>query len=108
MSSSRPTSTRRAALIVAIALGVALAVVIAVRTPWTVLPEPPSGHVPLDPTAGLSAAQVHRAETFAALLLPASLVSLALGLVVAGILGLTRRWVADGCGRSSSASWPCP
>jgi STE24 endopeptidase len=89
MSSSRPTSTRRAALLVALVLGVALAVVIAVRTPWTVLPEPPGGRVPLDPTAGLSAAQLHRAEIFAALLRPASLVSLATGLVVAGLLALT-------------------
>jgi len=90
MSSSRPTSTRRAALITALVLGAALAVVIAVRTPWTVLPEPPGGPAPFDPTAGLSSAQVLRAEAFAALLRPASLFSLALGLVVAGILGLTR------------------
>ncbi|MFL6096961.1 MAG: M48 family peptidase, partial [Blastococcus sp.] len=83
-------SARRAALVAALVLGFALAVVIAVRTPWTVLPEPPGGSVPLDRTAGLSAAQVHRAEAFAALLRPASLLSLALGLVLAGVLGLTR------------------
>jgi STE24 endopeptidase len=89
MSSRRRTSTRRAALVAALVLGIAVAVVIAVRTPWSVLPQPAGGSAPLDPTAGLSAAQVHRAESFAALLLPASLFSLALGLVVAGIFGLT-------------------
>jgi STE24 endopeptidase len=83
-------TARRAALVVALLLGVALALVIAVRTPWTVLPEPPGGRTPLDPTAGLSAAGVERAETFVALLRPASLVSLALGLAVSAVLGLTR------------------
>ena len=80
----------RAALVAALVLVIALAVVIAVRTPWTVLPTPTGGHSPLDPTAGLSAAQVERARAFAALLRPASLFSLALGLLVAAILGLTR------------------
>ena len=89
MSSSRPTGTPRAALVAAVLLGLALAAVIVVRTPWTVLPVPPGGHAPLDPTAGLSAAQLHRAEAFAALVRPASLVSLALGLVIAGIFALT-------------------
>ena len=119
MSSSRPTSGARAALVAALVLGVALAVVIAVRTPWTVLPEPAGGHAPLDPTAGLSAAQVHRAESFAALLRPASLVSLALGLAVAGAARRSPRsaagwsgpspgpWAAAGCGRCCSASWRC-
>src|SRR4051812_20080526 len=89
MSSSRSTSTRRAALVAALVLGAALAVVIAVRTPWTVLPVPPGGHAPVDPTAGLTSAQLDRAEAFTALVRPASLVSLALGLVVAGLLALT-------------------
>jgi STE24 endopeptidase len=84
------SGARRAALITALVLGVALVVVIAVRTPWTVLPEPPGGYAPLDPTAGLSAAEVDRAESFAALLRPTSLVSLALSLAVAAVLGLTR------------------
>ena len=48
-------SARRAALVAALVLGVALAVVIAVRTPWHLLPTPPGGHTPVDPTAGLSA-----------------------------------------------------
>jgi STE24 endopeptidase len=79
----------RAALIAAIVLGVALAIVIVARTPWTVLPVPPGGRTPLDPTGGLSAAQVSRAESFARLLRPASLFSLALGLAVSAVLGLT-------------------
>jgi STE24 endopeptidase len=79
----------RAALVVALALGIALALVIVVRTPWTVLPTPPGGHTPLDATAGLPAAQVERARAYAALLRPASLFSLALGLAVAAALGLT-------------------
>jgi STE24 endopeptidase len=83
-------SPRRAALVVALVLGVALAVVIVVRTPWTVLPVPPGGRTPLDPSAGLSAAQVDRAEAFAALVRPASLISLALSLAVAAAFGLTR------------------
>src|SRR4051794_10784539 len=89
MSSSRSTSTRRAALVAALVLGAALAVVIAVRTPWTVLPVPPGGHAPVDPTAGLTSAQLDRAEAFTALVRPAGLVSLALGVAVAGVLALT-------------------
>jgi STE24 endopeptidase len=89
MSSSRPTGAPRAALVAALVLGVALAVVIAVRTPWSVLPDPPGGRAPLDPTAGLSAAELRRAEDFAALLRPASLAALALGLAAAGLFALT-------------------
>jgi STE24 endopeptidase len=89
MSSSRPTGAPRAALVAAIVLGAALAVVIVVRTPWAVLPQPPGGHAPLDPNAGLSAAQLHRAQAFAALLRPTSLISLALGLVVSALFALT-------------------
>ncbi|HEY4624700.1 MAG TPA: M48 family metallopeptidase [Blastococcus sp.] len=83
-------SPRRAALVAAVLLTAALAVVIAVRTPWVVLPTPPGGHAPVDPTAGLAPDQLDRAESFAAALRPASLASLVLGLVVAGVFGLTR------------------
>jgi STE24 endopeptidase len=79
----------RAALVAAVILAVALAVVIAVRTPWVVLPTPPGGHTPIDPTAGLTPEQVERAKSFAAALRPASLASLLLSLAVAGVLGLT-------------------
>ncbi|WP_116452464.1 M48 family metallopeptidase [Blastococcus litoris] len=83
-------TARRAALITAVVLGVALVVVIAVATPWSPLPEPPGGRTPLDPTAGLSATELGRAEAFAASLRPASVASLLLGLVVSALLGLTR------------------
>ncbi|TFV65217.1 UNVERIFIED_ORG: M48 family peptidase [Bacillus sp. AZ43] len=83
-------NARRAALVAAVVLGIALAVVIAVRTPWVPLPEPPGGRTPVDPTGGLPAAAVERADAFAAALRPASLASLLLGLVVSAVLGLTR------------------
>ncbi|RBY95560.1 M48 family peptidase [Blastococcus sp. TF02-8] len=79
----------RAALLVAVALGVAAVLVVVLRTPWELLPEPPGGHSAPDPTAGLPAAQLARAEAFADALRPASLLSLGLGLVVSAVLGLT-------------------
>ncbi len=81
---------RRAALVAAAVLLTAFAVVIAVATPWEVLPEPPGGRTAIDPTAGLPTAQVERAQAFAATLRPASLVSLLLGLAVSAAFGLTR------------------
>jgi STE24 endopeptidase len=75
--------------VVALVLGTALVLIIAVRIPWTVLPVPTGGHAPVDPTAGLTAAQVDRARSFAAAVRPASLAALLLSLLVAGILGLT-------------------
>ena len=80
---------RRAALATAVVLGGAVALVIAFRTPWHLLPEPPGGYAPVDPTAGLSARQVERATSFAAALRPASLIGLGLGLAVSAGLGLT-------------------
>lgn len=78
----------RAALVVAVLLGVAAVVVVVLRTPWTVLPAS-AGHATVDPTAGLPAPVVHRADSFAAALRPASLAALALGLVVSAALALT-------------------
>ncbi|MGK5113439.1 MULTISPECIES: M48 family metalloprotease [unclassified Geodermatophilus] len=82
-------SARRAALLVAGALGAALVLVIAVRTPWSLLPDPPGGATPVRPGAGLPAEVVERAESFAAALRPASLASLLLGLAVSAVLALT-------------------
>jgi STE24 endopeptidase len=79
----------RAALAAAAVLGTALVVVIAVRTPWQPLPEPPGGYTPVEPTAGLPIERVQRAEAFAAALRPASLISLVLSLAVSALLGLT-------------------
>ena len=80
----------RAAIVVAVVLGAALVVVIAVRAPWVVLPEPPGGHTPVDPASVLPPDVRMRAESFAAALRPASLLSLLLSLGVSALLGLTR------------------
>ncbi len=80
---------RRAALLTAVVLGAALVVVVAVVTPWSVLPDPSGGPVPVEPGAGLSGEQRRRAEAFAAALRPASLLSLVLGLGASAVLGLT-------------------
>jgi STE24 endopeptidase len=79
----------RVALVAALVLGIALVLVLALRIPWSVLPVPPGGHAPVDPTAGLTAAQIDRARSFAAAVRPASLAALLLSLLVAGVLGLT-------------------
>ena len=83
-------SARRIALLVAVLLGAAVAVVIAVATPWHLLPTPPGGRTPVDPGSVFSAAQTRRAEDFASALRPASLANTVISLVVAGLLGLTR------------------
>jgi STE24 endopeptidase len=80
--------SRRAALLAAAVLLGGFVVVVAVSTPWEVLPGW-DGAV-ADPTAGLPAEQLDRAEAFAAAIRPASLASLLLGLVVSALLGLTR------------------
>jgi STE24 endopeptidase len=82
-------SARNAALAVAVVLGLALAVVIAVRTPWEVLPEPPGGRTALDPASVLSAGRLARVESFAASVRPVSLISLLLGLTVSAVFALT-------------------
>lgn len=82
-------SARRAALAAALLLLAATAVVIALRTPWTLLPSPPGGAVAPDPTGGLPPSYLHRADAFAAAVRPASFGSLALGLLVSAVLGLT-------------------
>jgi STE24 endopeptidase len=68
----------------------AFVLVVVLRTPWTPLPTPPGGHVPVDPTAGLPSAVVERASSFAAAIRPASPANLLLGLAVSAVLGLTR------------------
>jgi STE24 endopeptidase len=83
-------SARRAALGAALLLGAAVAVVIAARTPWSLLPTPSGGAVRPDPTGGLSQSYLGRADSFAAAVRPASYGGLALGLVVSAVLGLTR------------------
>ncbi|WP_448640057.1 M48 family metalloprotease [Geodermatophilus sp. URMC 63] len=80
----------RAALLVAAVLGAALVVVIVVRTPWTLLPQPPGGVTPVSADAGLPVDVVRRAQALAAEIRPASLAGLLLGLGVSVLLGLTR------------------
>ncbi|TYP88382.1 M48 family metallopeptidase [Blastococcus xanthinilyticus] len=101
-------NARRAALVAAAVLGIVVVVVIVVRTPWEILPEPAGGHTPVDPTAGLSADRIERAEAFAAAVRPASLVSIALGLLVSGILGLTPLGgrLMRAVGSRSGGRWP--
>ena len=87
-------SSRRWALGAAVVLGLALAVVIAVVTPWHLQPTPAGGSTPVDPSAAFTPAQTARAEAFAGALRPASLVSLVLSLAVSAVLGLTRAGAA--------------
>ena len=87
-------SARRLPLLVAGVLGITLAVVIAVVTPWQLLPIPPGGRTPVDPSSALTADQLTRAREFAAALRPASLVSLVLSLAVSALFGLTRAGAA--------------
>jgi STE24 endopeptidase len=83
-------ASARTALVVAVLLGAAFVLVVVLRTPWTPLPTPQGGHVPVDATAGLPADVVDRAASFAAAVRPASLANLLLSLAVAAVLGLTR------------------
>ncbi|MGY1672992.1 M48 family metallopeptidase [Geodermatophilus sp. SYSU D00710] len=98
----------RAALLVALVLGAAFVVVVAARTPWTVLPTPPGGATPLSADAGLPAEVVRRAEAFAAAVRPASLAGLLLGLAVSALLGLTRLGsrLVTAAGRPVGGRWP--
>ena len=79
----------RPALVVAGVLGLALVVVLAVRTPWALLAEPALGRTPVDPTAGLPAEQLRKARSFVEILRPSALTSLAIGLAASAVLGLT-------------------
>ena len=87
-------SARRLALLVALVLGVAAVVVIVVVTPGQLVPTPPGGPTPVDPTATFTAAEVARANSFAAALRPASLASLLISLLVSAAFGLTRAGAA--------------
>jgi STE24 endopeptidase len=83
-------SARRAALAAALLLLAATAVVIAVRTPWSLLPAPTGVTVPPTPTGGLPQDYLDRVRAFTAAVRPASLANLALSLAVAAVLGLTK------------------
>ncbi len=108
MSRAGRVGPRRVALLVAAVLGAAFVVVVAVRTPWTLLPTPPGGATPLSTDAGLPAEAVRRAEALAAALRPASLAGLLLGLAVSAVLGLTRLGsrLVTLAGRPAGRRWP--
>jgi STE24 endopeptidase len=89
VSGAGGTSARRVALLVAAVLGAALVVVLVTVPPWTLLPEPPGGRAPVEPSSVLPPDLLARAEGFAGALRPASLTSLLLGLGVSAVLGLT-------------------
>jgi STE24 endopeptidase len=78
--------SRRAAAVSALVLVAVLLAVAAVLVPWTPLPGA-SGHV--DVLRDFTPAQLAREDAFHAALRPWSYASLALGLVVAAVLGLT-------------------
>ncbi|MGY1638055.1 M48 family metallopeptidase [Geodermatophilus sp. SYSU D00742] len=100
-------SARRAALLVAGVLGAAFVVVVAVGTPWSLLPEPPGGATPVRPGAGLPPGVAERAESFAAAIRPASLAALVLGLVASAVLALTPlgRWLVRTPARPLGGGW---
>ncbi|MGY1632166.1 M48 family metallopeptidase [Geodermatophilus sp. SYSU D01186] len=100
-------SARRAALLVAGVLGAAFVVVVAVGTPWTLLPEPPGGASPIRPGAGLAPGVVEQAESFAAAIRPASLASLVLGLLTSAVFALTPlgRWLVRTVARPLGGGW---
>lgn len=74
------------ALVVLAALLVALIVWL---TPWTVLPTPAGGRTPPDPARDFTPAELARAKAYVHAILPGTIGSLLVGLVVAGVLGLT-------------------
>lgn len=81
--------SRGAALLAAAALGIAVVVLIAVRTPWDPQDTPPGGSVPKDPTGGLTPAELDRAQDYRGTLRRDAGLSILLGLVVAGVFALT-------------------
>jgi STE24 endopeptidase len=70
-------------------LAIALCGAVAVWTPWTTLPLHGVAAVRADPSRDFTAAQIARENAYHAAVRPPAYVSLALGLVVALVLGLT-------------------
>jgi STE24 endopeptidase len=98
---------RPVALIALTVLGAALAVAILVTTPWAPLPEPLGGPVAAAPERDFTAAQMQRTQTYRSFVRWPSYASLAVALLLAVALGLTRlgaRLVAA-AGRPLGGSW---
>jgi len=70
-------------------LAIALLVALALWTPWTTLPLHGAAGVRADPSRDFTAAQIARENSYHAAVRPPAYLSLALGLVVAIVLGLT-------------------
>jgi STE24 endopeptidase len=70
-------------------LSIALLVVVLVWTPWTTLAVHGGSAVPADPARDFSAAQLAKENSYHAAVRPPAYLSLALGLVVALVLGMT-------------------
>jgi Zn-dependent protease with chaperone function len=82
--------TSRTVLLVTLAtLTLALLVVVAVATPWRTLPLHGVAAVPSDPTRDFTAAQIARENAYHSAIRPPAYLSLALGLALAVVLGLT-------------------
>jgi STE24 endopeptidase len=82
--------SNRTALVVAFALlAIALFGAIAVWTPWTTLPLHGAAAVRANPSRDFTAAQIARENSYHAAVRPPAYLSLALGMVVAIVLGLT-------------------
>ncbi|GAA3985492.1 hypothetical protein GCM10023085_79590 [Actinomadura viridis] len=81
---------RRAAVLAAAVLLAAVVAVLALTTPWNPLPgKVPGGAVPVDPARDFTAAEIARSSAFDAALAPRAYASLAVGLAVVLVLGLT-------------------
>ena len=82
-------SNRPALVLTFVLLAIALLGAVAVWTPWTTLPLHGVAAVRADPSRDFTAAQMARENAYHAAVRPPAYVSLALGMVVAIVLGLT-------------------
>jgi Zn-dependent protease with chaperone function len=82
-------SSRTALVVTLVVLGFIVVAVIAFATPWQPLSSHGIGAVPSDPSRDFTAAEIAREDAYHAGVRPPAYVSLALGLVVAVVLGLT-------------------
>jgi STE24 endopeptidase len=79
----------RAVLVTSLLLSIVLVLIVALATPWTPLPLHGVAPVRADPSRDFTAAQMAREDAYHAAIRPPAYVSLALGLMVSMLLGLT-------------------
>ena len=99
---------RGPALVALLVLGAALAAIIAWTTPWQPLPGPvPGGRTVAEPGRDFTASEQERENDFHRAVRPPAYASLALGVVVLGLLGLTPAGarVVDWSGRLLGGGW---